>query len=374
MNIQRIVALLKKEFTQLSRDKKLLPIILLAPVVQLALMGYAVSVEIKDIGIAVCDQDKSAESRALIEKLVTSGYFTVDYATDDYNDVRSFLDGNKVTMVIVIPHRFGDRIVGREQAKVQVLVDGSEGSTTAIAIGYLNQILLEYSSGILAEVVGTQHPLGWIDAEVRAWYNPDLKARNYMVPGVLVMILLAGTMNLTSMAIVREKEIGTLEQLMVTPITPTELMIGKIVPFTAISAANATVVLLVMVFGFGIPIRGSVPLLIGLSGLFLLTSLGLGLFLSTISRTQQQAMMVGQFFILQPMMYLSGYVFPVDNMPKILQAISWAIPMRHFLYIVRSLMLKGDGLQNLWLQALLLLLMGAGVLTGSILRFHKKLD
>jgi len=161
---------------------------------------------------------------------------------------------------------------------------------------------------------------------------------------------------------------------MVTPITSTELMIGKIVPFTAISAANATIVVLVMVFGFGIPVRGSVPLLIGLSGFFLLTSLGLGLFLSTISRTQQQAMMVGQFFILQPMMYLSGYIFPVDNMPKILQAISWGIPMRHFLYIVRSLMLKGDGLQNLWLQALLLLVMGAGVLWGSILRFHKKLD
>ena len=374
MNIQRIVALLKKEFTQLSRDKKLLPIILLAPVVQLALMGYAVSVEIKDIGIAVCDQDKSAESRALIEKLVTSGYFTVDYATDDYNDVRSFLDGNKVTMVIVIPHRFGDRIVGREQAKVQVLVDGSEGSTTAIAIGYLNQILLEYSSGILAEVVGTQHPLGGIDAEVRAWYNPDLKARNYMVPGVLVMILLAGTMNLTSMAIVREKEIGTLEQLMVTPITPTELMIGKIVPFTAISSANATVVVLTMVFGFGIPIRGSVPLLIGLSGCFLLTSLGLGLFLSTISSTQQQAMMVGQFFIIQPMMYLSGFIFPIDNMPKILQAVSWGIPMRHFLFIVRSLILKGVGLESLWLQACILLLMGVAVLSGSILRFHKKLD
>ncbi len=374
MNLQRIVALLKKEFTQLSRDKKLLPIILLAPVVQLGLMGYAVSVEIKDIGIAVCDQDKSAESRALTEKLVTSGYFTVDYATDDYHDVQPLLDNNKVTMVIVIPHRFGDRIVGKEQAKVQVLVDGSEGSTTAIAIGYLNQILLQYSSGILAEVVGSRQPLGGIDAEVRAWYNPDLKARNYMVPGVLVMILLAGTMNLTSLAIVREKEIGTLEQLMVTPITPTELMIGKIVPFTAISAANATVVVLVMVFGFGIPIRGSVPLLIGLSGLFLLTSLGLGLFLSTISRTQQQAMMVGQFFILQPMMYLSGYIFPVDNMPKILQVVSWGIPMRHFLYIVRSLMLKGDGLQNLWIQAVLLLVMGAGVLTGSILRFHKKLD
>jgi ABC-2 type transport system permease protein len=195
-----------------------------------------------------------------------------------------------------------------------------------------------------------------------------------MVPGLLVMILLAGTMNLTSMAIVREKEIGTLEQIMVTPITPTELMIGKIVPFTAISSANATVVVLTMVFGFGIPIRGSVPLLIGLSGCFLLTSLGLGLFLSTISRTQQQAMMVGQFFIIQPMMYLSGFIFPIDNMPKILQAVSWGIPMRHFLFIVRSLILKGVGLESLWLQACILLLMGVAVLSGSILRFHKKLD
>jgi ABC-2 type transport system permease protein len=151
-------------------------------------------------------------------------------------------------------------------------------------------------------------------------------------------------------------------------------MIGKIVPFTAISSANATVVVLTMVFGFGIPIRGSVPLLIGLSGCFLLTSLGLGLFLSTISRTQQQAMMVGQFFIIQPMMYLSGFIFPIDNMPKILQAVSWGIPMRHFLFIVRSLILKGVGLESLWLQACILLLMGVAVLSGSILRFHKKLD
>jgi ABC-2 type transport system permease protein len=374
MNFQRIVALLRKEFTQLSRDKKLLPIILLAPVLQLGLMGYAISVDIKDIAIAVCDQDKSAESRALAEKFVTSGYFTIEYATDDYKAVQGYLDEGKVTMVLVIPHRFGDRIVSKQPAKVQVLVDGSEGNTTAIAVGYFSEILGQYSANILADVAGPRHPMGGIDPEVRAWYNPELKARNYMVPGLLVMILLAGTMNLTSMAIVREKEIGTLEQIMVTPITPTELMIGKIVPFTAISSANATVVVLTMVFGFGIPIRGSVPLLIGLSGCFLLTSLGLGLFLSTISRTQQQAMMVGQFFIIQPMMYLSGFIFPIDNMPKILQAVSWGIPMRHFLFIVRSLILKGVGLESLWLQACILLLMGVAVLSGSILRFHKKLD
>jgi ABC-2 type transport system permease protein len=337
-------------------------------------MGYAISVDIKDIAIAVCDQDKSAESRALAEKFVTSGYFTIEYATDDYKAVQGYLDEGKVTMVLVIPHRFGDRIVSKQPAKVQVLVDGSEGNTTAIAVGYFSEILGQYSANILADVAGPRHPMGGIDPEVRAWYNPELKARNYMVPGLLVMILLAGTMNLTSMAIVREKEIGTLEQIMVTPITPTELMIGKIVPFTAISSANATVVVLTMVFGFGIPIRGSVPLLIGLSGCFLLTSLGLGLFLSTISRTQQQAMMVGQFFIIQPMMYLSGFIFPIDNMPKILQAVSWGIPMRHFLFIVRSLILKGVGLESLWLQACILLLMGVAVLSGSILRFHKKLD
>jgi len=374
MNFQRVAALLRKEFTQLARDKKLLPIILIAPVMQLGLMGYAVSVDIKDIAIAVCDQDKSTESRSLIEKLVTSGYFTIEYATDDYKSVRTYLDDNKVSMVLVIPHRFGDKIVGKEPAKVQVLIDGSEGSTTAIAIGYLNQILGQYSAVLLAERTGGSGPVAGINTQVRAWYNPDLKSRNYMVPGLLVMILLAGTMNLTSMAIVREKEIGTLEQIMVTPITPTELMIGKIVPFTAIASANATVVVLAMVFGFGIPVRGSVPLLIGLSGCFLLTSLGLGLFLSTISRTQQQAMMVGQFFIIQPMMYLSGFIFPIENMPKILQGISWGIPMRHFLFIVRSLMLKGVGIDDLWLQACILLLMGATVLYGSILRFRKKLD
>ena len=374
MSIQRIIALLKKEFGQLFKDRKLLPIVFLAPVIQLTLLGYAASIDVKNIAMVLCDLDKTAESRELAEKFVTSGYFSLEYATDDYNAASAYLDDNKATMALIIPHRFGEQILGKEPARVQLLVDGSEGNTAAIGVSYANQIASQYSRKILAEVSGMQQPAGGINTEVRTWYNPDLKSRNYMVPGVLVLLLLVTTMNLTSMAVVREKEIGTLEQIMVTPIRPSELIIGKLVPFTIIGSINATVVLTVMVFGFGIPIRGSVPLLVGLSGFFLLTTLGLGLFVSTITRTQQQAMMIGQFFILQPMMYLSGFTFPVENMPRLLQLISWAIPMRHYLVIVRSLILKGVGFSDLWFQAVLLLGMGIAVLGASILRFKKKLD
>ncbi len=377
MSLQRIIAILKKEFGQLFKDKKLLPIVFVAPVLQLTLLGFAASVDVKNIAMVLCDLDKTENSRQLAEKFVTSGYFTIEYATDNYNAVQSYLDDNKVTMALIIPHDFGNKMLKKEQANVQLLVDGSEGNTATIGLNYATQIVAEYSNKILAEGSGGSQILPGkqgINTQVRAWYNPDLKSRNYMVPGVLVLLLLVTTMNLTSMAVVREKEIGTLEQIMVTPIRPSEMIIGKLIPFTLIGAINATIVVVVMVFGFGIPIKGSVPLLIGLSTFFLLTTLGLGLFVSTITRTQQQAMMVGQFFILQPMMYLSGFTFPVENMPNILQFISIGIPMRHYLVVVRSLILKGVGISDLWVQALLLLGMGVGVLGASILRFKKKLD
>jgi ABC-2 type transport system permease protein len=373
VSIQRIVALLKKEFGQLFKDKKLLPLVFVAPVIQLIILGYAASFDVKNISIALCDQDKTMQSRELAEKFVTSGYFTIEYATDDYGTIASYLDDNKVQMAIIIPPNFGDKIVGRESVSIQVLVDGSEGNTAAIGISYLNQIVGQYSATILTEINGGKQ-LGGIDTEVRAWYNPELRSRVYMVPAMLVMILLITTMNLTAMAIVREKEIGTLEQIMVTPIHPWELIIGKLVPFIIIGAIDVVVVLVVMVFWFDIAIQGSIPLLIGLSGFFLLTTMGLGLFVSTVSQTQQQAMMVSQFFILQPMMYISGFALPIDNMPPILQGLSWLIPMRHFLFIVRSLILKGVGISDLWLQSVLLLGMGVCVLGASIVRFHKKLD
>ena len=374
MNRQRIAALLRKEFGQFFKDKALARIVILAPVLQLILLGYAASIDVKNIAIVLCDLDKTEDSRALAEKFVTSGYFTVEYATDDYKAVQSYLDDNKATMALVIPPKFAEKILRKETARVQLLVDGSEGNTAAISVSYANQIVNQYSRNILAEVIGGRMRIGGINTEVRAWYNPELRSRVYMVPGVLVLLLLAMTMNLTSMAVVREKEIGTLEQLMVTPIRPSELILGKLVPFSILGSIDAAIVITVMVFGFGIPIKGSIALLAVLSGFFLLTSLGLGLFVSTISKTQQQAMMVGQFFIMQPMMYLSGFTFPVENMPRVLQIVSFGIPMRHFLFIVRSLILKGVGIQDLWLQGCLLLGMGVVVLWASILRFHKKLD
>jgi ABC-2 type transport system permease protein len=374
MNSQRILALFKKEFGQLFKDKKLLPLVFIAPVLQLTLLGFAASLDVKNIALVLCDLDKSKESRDFIQTFTNSGYFTLEYSTEDYNAIQSYLDNNKATMALVIPTNFSKKLLRKEPANVQVILDGAEGNSTAIAMNYASQIIGKYSRGILAEFFANGKQLAGVNAEIRTWYNPALKSRNYMVPGVLVLILLITTMNLTSMAIVKEKEIGTLEQIMVTPIRPTELILGKLVPFTLIGVVNASVVMLVMVFGFGIPIKGSVPLLFGLTGFFLLTTLGLGLFVSTISKTQQQAMMTAQFFILQPMMYISGFTFPVENMPHILQGISHLIPMSYYLVIVRSIILKGVGISSLWFEALALLGMGAVILVASVLRFHKKLE
>ncbi len=374
MSLQRIIALLKKEFGQLFKDRRLLPIIFVAPVLQLTLLGFAASLDVKNISMVVCDLDKSAESRSMIQKFTNSGYFTLEYATEEYSTIQQYIDNNKVTMALVIPHRFGDKVLRREPAKIQVILDGSEGNTAAISMGYINQIIIGASTRILTEVLGGRAPAGRVDPEVRAWYNPSLKSRNFMVPGVLVLILLITTTNLTAMAIVKEKEIGTLEQLMVTPIRSFELILGKLFPFIIVGMTNVCVVLTVMVFGFGIPIKGSVLLLFVLTGIFLMTSLGIGLFVSTISKTQQQAMMTAIFFVMMPMMYISGFVFPIENMPMPLQYLSLCIPMRYYLVIIRSIILKGVGIDMLWPQAVVLLTMGLAILVASALRFRKKLD
>ena len=374
MTTHRIIALLKKEFGQLFKDRRLLPIVFLAPVLQLTFLGFAASLDVKNISMVLCDLDKTAESRALISSFTNSGYFTLRYATDDYNAIQGYLDDNKATMALVIPPKFADKILRREPSKIQVLLDGSEGNTTAITMGYVSQVIMKSSTQILAEYFGGKLPTGRVDAELRAWYNPSLTSRNFMVPGVLVLILLITTTNLTAMAIVKEKEVGTLEQIMVTPIRPYELILGKLIPFTLVGLGNVCVVLTVMVFGFGIPIKGSVFLLFTITGFFLLTTLGIGLFVSTVSKTQQQAMMTVIFFILMPMMYISGFVFPIENMPQPLQILSLGMPMRYYLIVIRSIILKGVGLSTLWPQALILLAMGMGILVASALRFHKKLD
>ncbi len=374
MNLQRLKALIQKEFEQFFKDKRLLPIIFVAPILQLTFLGFAASLDVKNIYFVLCDLDKSSESRALASSFTNSGYFTMRYSTEDYSEIQELLDNSTVSMALVIPPDFGNKILKRESAAVQVLFDGSEGNSTAIASGYAMQIINRFSQNVLADFVGDVTRLGGVSAESRAWYNPSLISRNFMVPGVLVLILLITTTNLTAMAIVKEKEIGTLEQLMVTPLRPVELIIGKLIPFTLIGLIVMTIALLVMVFGFSIPVRGSVILLFLLTGFFLLTSLGLGLFVSTISKTQQQAMMVGTFFLMLPMMYISGFVFPIENMPTLLQWISHLIPMKYYLIVIRSIILKGVGISHLWYEAMMLFGMGIVILGASVWRFREKTD
>ncbi|MCK9409217.1 MAG: ABC transporter permease [Bacteriovoracaceae bacterium] len=374
MNLLRLKALIQKEFAQFFKDKKLLPLVFVAPILQLIFLGYAASLDVKKIAFVLCDMDKSSESRRFVQSFTNSGYFTMEYSTEEYTEVQKYLDNSLATMALIIPPKFGDKLLRRESVDVQVLFDGSEGNSTAIASSYAMQIINRFSQQVLASIVGDVRKLGGITSETRAWYNPTMISRMFMVPGVLVLLLLVTTTVLTAMAIVKEKEIGTLEQLLVTPLRPVELIIGKLIPFTLIGLIVVTVALLVLVFGFSIPIRGSVVLLYVLTVEFLLSSLGLGLFVSTTTKTQQQAMMVGLFFVLLPMMYLSGFVFPVENMPPILQWIAALIPMKYYLIIIRSIILKGVGLSELWFEALILLVMGVAILTASVLRFREKID
>ncbi len=374
MNMLRLQALVRKEFQQFIKDKRLLPIIFVLPILQLTFLGFAASLDVKNIVFVLADMDKSSESREFIRSFTNSGYFTMGYTTEDYNTVRTYLDNSQATMAVIIPPQFGAKVLRRESVDVQVIFDGSEGNSTAIASGYAMQIINRYSQEVLTEIVGDVRRLGGVTTETRAWYNPTLVSRVFMVPGVLVLILLITTTNLTAMAIVKEKEIGTLEQLLVTPLRPIELIVGKLIPFTIIGLIIVTVALLVMVFGFGIPVRGSLLLLYAFNGAFLMTSLGLGLFVSTISKTQQQAMMVGMFFVMMPMMYISGFVFPVENMPVALQWVSHAIPMKYYLVAIRSIILKGAGLSELWFEGVMLVVMGIAVLAASVLRFREKID
>ncbi|MEK7819453.1 MAG: ABC transporter permease [Bacteroidota bacterium] len=373
MNWQRIKAILIKEFGQLFRDKHMLPIIFIAPILQLTLFGFAASLDVKNISIVLLDYDNSKVSREIISKISNSGYFNIEYVTQNYKEIGNYLDEGKASVGVIIPNGFEKKLLRNESSTLQLLIDGSEGNTAAIAQSYIQQIINQYSIELLSSKIG-KISRSSITAEIRVWYNPALKSRNFIVPGVLVILLMLTTMSLTSMAIVKEREIGTLEQLMVTPIKPTELMIGKILPYVLIGLINITVVLLVINFGFGIEIKGSIFLFYILTGIFLLNSLGLGLLISTIAKTQQEALMFGMMFIFQPMLNLSGFVFAIDLMPKLFQFASYLIPVKYYLIIVRSIILKGVGISELWSSALALLILGSIILGLSIKRFHKKLE
>jgi ABC-2 type transport system permease protein len=347
-----------------------------APIVQVILLGYAATTDIKNTDMVVCDMDKTTESRRLISAFTNSRYFIHRYDVDIPRDVDGSLENGKAAIGLLIPEGFSREQLARETPQVQIVVDGTDANTSNILLGYASQIVSTYAlekiaSSATSPVVGRP---ARIVPEPRVWFNPDLTSTNFMVPGVVALVLMIVTMMLTSLGIVKEKEIGTLEQLMVTPIKPYQLILGKLIPFVIIGYVDVSIVLAIARFWFGVPAVGNIVLLLALSGLFLLTTLGLGLFISTIARSQQQAMLIAQFFFFMPFLFLSGFTFAIANMPLVIQYLAYFIPLRYFLEIVRGIFLKGTTIAELWPQALALLVFGVAILTLSVLRFRKKLE
>lgn len=376
MSWRRIRHLIRKEFIQLRRDPRMLRLVIVAPIIQLIVFGYAVTTDIKHIPTAVIDADRSRESRELVARFSNTGYFKVLAVLERPQELAPLMDSGRVQAGVHIPCGFAKSLARGESAPLQVIVDGTDSTTAGMVLGYASGVLKRYAEEVMGERLQRLRAnlirLPVVEERTRVWFNPELKSVNYMVPGVLCTILLIVTMVLTSMAIVREREIGTLEQIIVTPIRATELMVGKILPFVLIGFVDMVLILLVATLWFRVPLRGSLLLLFALAAVFLLTTLGLGLFISTVSHTQQQAMMTA-FFIMLPSILLSGFMFPIENMPRAILWVTYLIPLRYFLNIVRGIFLKEVGIEVLWGDVLALLVIGLMLFTLASLRFTKRI-
>jgi len=376
MNLIKIFII--KEFLQFKRDPKMFIVVLIAPIIQLIFLGYAANRDIQNVDTAVFDRDKSATSREFIRSFEKSGYFSVKYNINDYDELTELIDNGKVIVGIIIPDDFEKNLNTKKTANVQTIFDGSDGNKASIAAGYVQSIASGFASNIAIENIekaGIKTQLfSSVEPESRIWYNPNLTTRNYMLPGISGLILIIITINLTSLAIVKEREIGTLEQLIVTPLKPYQMIAGKLIPFTIMGFVSLTLVLSVMIFWFGIPVKGSVSFLFISSFAFMLSTLGLGLFVSTVSRTQQQAMITSAFLVIMPMIFLSGFSFPVENMPVAIQYITYIIPLKYYLIIIRGIVLKGLGFNDLWQECIILFGMGIFILALSSMRFKKRLE
>lgn len=364
--------LIRKEFLQLKRDRKMLPIVILVPVLQLVVLGYAANMDVRHVPTAVLDRDNSRSSRELAKSFFATEYFDLmGYLESEAAAEKALVEGS-ATAVLVIPMGFSEGLLRGDTAQLQLLVDGTNSTEGTAILNYANVIVQEFQKELLGAFAGTGTSSVPIEAIPRVWYNPELESKNFMVPGILALLLMVVTMLLSSLAIVKEKELGTLEQLNVTPIKPRQLIIGKLIPFVLIGFIDVLLVLAVSYFLFRVPFRGSFLLLLIMSMMFLATTLGLGLFISTVSQNQQQAMMTSVFFVMLPMVFLSGFAFPIESMPRPIQYVTYLMPLRYFIVIIRGIFLKGTGIIELWDQALILALFGIVILTLAAARFRKR--
>jgi len=372
---ERIKAILIKEFKQVLRDPRMKTVILISPIIQIIIFGYAANKDIDFIPTAIYDQDNTKESRQLLHRFTYSKYFVPKYYINSQHEQDHMLDKGLVNVVLRIDRGFGRDIKAGKDASVQLALDGSDSNTAMIIAGYAGTIMNKYQYDLLEEDAGSlgiQPLIPSVDLRDRAWFNENLVSRNYYLPGVIASIVTIMSLLLTAMAIVREKEIGTMEQLIVSPLRPLELIFGKLLPFGVIALIQCALITTLGILWFHIPFRGSLALLVLATGVYLFTTLGTGLFISTISSTQQEAMM-SVFLFYMPTFLLSGFAYPIANMPQAIQWFTLLNPMRYYLTIIRGIFLKGVGMDILWVNFLVLLVIGIFVITMSALRFRRKI-
>ncbi len=372
----RLISIVRKEFIQLFRDRRMLALILVIPLVQLFLLGYASNTDLRDVPMAVFDQSHTAAARALLDAYRVTDYFKVAYEVGSNTELRTLIENGQATLGLIIPPDYATQL-NNGQAQVALIVDGSDASKAGTVLSVSQLIAQNHATRIFATRLARsglnlalQLP---IDLRTTVWYNPDMVSAYFMIPGVIGMILYAITAILTATAVVRERERGTIEQLIVTPIRPWELVVGKIFPYVILGLFDAAEVIAVGHWWFGVPVRGSLLLIAGVSTLFLFSGLGIGLFASTMANTQQEAMLT-VFMTILPAIFLAGFFFPLENMPMFLQAVSYVIPLRYFLNIIRVLLLKGVGLESIRGDVLALVIFGAVIMGAAALRFRKRLD
>jgi|WetSurMetagenome_2_1015567.scaffolds.fasta_scaffold33705_2 ABC-2 type transport system permease protein len=383
---ERIRVILRKELIQTLREPQMRGMLFLAPLIQLMIFGYAVTLDVDHARIAWRDMSRTPESRALRARFEGSGHFEIAALPESEEDVQRLLDKGDVHAVVAVLPEFARDLARGRTAQVQVLLDGTNSNTASLISAYAAGVIAGFSTDVALNPSKNQEMIqltlrnpdgrpiaGQIVSGTRVWFNPDLRSRNFFIPGVTANLLLMLTLMMTAQAIIREKEIGTMEQLMVTPMRPIELMLGKTLPFAAVGMINMMIVTAAALLWFHIPFRGNFLLLMFCAFLYLLPSLGAGLYLSTISNTQQQANM-GSFFITTPAFMLSGFAFPISNMPLFVQYLTYLNPIRYFMEIVRGIFIKGVGVSTLWPQMLILGIYGVIILALSAVRFHKTLD
>jgi len=372
----RMMALIRKEFIQIARDPRTLYIVLAIPVIQIFLLGYTATTDVRNVPLAVFDQSRGPAARRLLDAYRAADYFSLAYDVASAEELRTLIDNGQARAGLIIPPDFEASVLAGETAEVAFILDGSDPNVASTSLAAATLIGQAHSARLTVERLG---PLAasaaspGIEVRARVWYNPDLVSAFFMIPALIGMILQLLTSLLTATAIVRERERGTIEQLIVTPIRSGELILAKIIPYTLIAFFNTLEILVIGTLWFDIPIRGSLGLLLLLSGLFLAGSLGVGLFVSTVARTQQEAIML-VYFTMLPTIFLSGFFFPLAAMPPLLRAVSYAIPLRHYLIIIRSILLKGVGAGALTGEIVALAIFGAAMLTAAALRFRKRLD